>query len=146
MVAALLRAPQGGKAQGGRRYFSSREITAVVGGPVNLTIYRHILVIPPTAKVVTAKKTQNYLPPKHYRRKNTAVFWIYRFRQNKTPTLDTAKKYRQLSIPPKECRQLSIPPIRYRQHRIPPKRHRRHWIQPELYRRYWIPPKMYGQH
>ena len=28
--------------QGGRRYFSRREITALVGGPGNMAVYRHI--------------------------------------------------------------------------------------------------------
>ena len=86
---------------------------------------------------------QNVTAVLHYRRKNTAIFWFYRFRQTVPPTLDTVKKYRQLSIPPKEYRQLSIPPKRYRQHCIPPKRYRRHWISPKRYRRYWIPPKRY---
>ena len=32
--------------QGGCRYFSRREITALVGGPGNMAVYRHSLVIP----------------------------------------------------------------------------------------------------
>ena len=56
--------------QGGRRYFSRREITALVGGPGNMEVYRHILVIPPTAKVVTAEKRKTAyrkaFPPKKY--------------------------------------------------------------------------------
>ena len=53
--------------QGGRRYFSRREITALVGGPRNMAVYRHILLIPPTAKVLPPKN-ENRLPPRHYRR------------------------------------------------------------------------------
>ena len=53
--------------QSGRRYFSRREITALVGGPVNIAVYRHILVIPPTAKVLPPKNekppTAKTLPP-----------------------------------------------------------------------------------
>ena len=47
---------QSRKFQGGRWYFSRREITARVGGPGNMAVYRHILVMPPTAKVFTAEK------------------------------------------------------------------------------------------
>ena len=69
--------------------FSSREITALVGGPGNMAVYRHILVIPPTAKVVTAGKRQtsyhqNSTAVLHYHRKNAAIFWFYRFRQKNT--------------------------------------------------------------
>ena len=46
--------------QGGRRYFSRREITALIGGPGNMAVYRHLLVIPPTAKVLPPK---NEKPP-----------------------------------------------------------------------------------
>ena len=55
---------------------------------------------------VTAEKRktayrQNITAVLHYRRKNTAIFWFYRFRQKSTAnSIDTAKKYRQLSIPP----------------------------------------------
>ena len=74
------------KIQGGRRYFSRRETTTLVGGPGNMAVYRHILVIPPTAKIVTAEKRKtayrrNITAVLHYRRKNTAMFWFYRFRQ-----------------------------------------------------------------
>ena len=53
--------------QGGCRYFPRSEITALVGGPGNMAVYRHILVIPPTAKVLPSIN-ENRLPPKHYRR------------------------------------------------------------------------------
>ena len=33
-----------GKMQRGRQYFSRREITALVGGPGNMAVYRHTLV------------------------------------------------------------------------------------------------------
>ena len=83
------------KNQGGRRYFSRREITALVGGPGNMAIYRQ------TSKCfgntayrqsVTVEK-RNCLQPKHYRR----------------IALLTPKKYRHilvLPLPPKKYRQL----------------------------------------
>ena len=124
--------------QGGRRYFSRREINALVGGPGNMAVYRHILVIPPTAKVVTAKKRQtayhqNSTAVLHYRRNNTATFWFYRFRQKSTAN----SRFRRKEPPTLK---------RYRPHWIPPKRYRRHWVSPKRYRRYWIPPKRYSVH
>ena len=89
---------------------------------------------------------QNMTAVLHHRRKNTAIFCFYRFHQKIPPILDTAKKYRQLSIPPKEYRQFSIPPKRYRQHWMTPKRYRQHWMPPKRYHRYWIPPKRYRLH
>ena len=89
---------------------------------------------------------QNMTAVLHHRRKNTAIFCFYRFHQKIPPILDTAKKYRQLSIPPKEYRQLSIPPKEYRPLSIPPKRYRHHWIPPRRYRRRWIPPKRYRRY
>ena len=50
------------KKQCGRRYLYRREITALVGGPGNMAVYRHILVIPATAKVLPPKN-ENRLPP-----------------------------------------------------------------------------------
>ena len=113
--------------QGGRRYFSRREITALVGGPGNMAVYRHKLVIPPTAKVLSPKN-ENRLPPKHYRR---IALPLKKYRRILVLPLPP-EKYRQLSIPPKEYCQLSRPPERYRQHWIPPKRYRRHWISPKV--------------
>ena len=81
---------KGEKNQVGRRYFSRHEITALVSGPGNMAVYRHILVIPPTAKV---------LPPKN----------------EKSPT---AKNYRRITLPPKKYRHilvLTLPPKNYRQ-------------------------------
>ena len=127
--------------QGGRRYFSRREITALVGGPGNMAVYRHKLVIPPTAKVLSPKN-ENRLPPKHYRR---IALPLKKYRRILVLPLPP-EKYRQLSIPPKEYCQLSRPPERYRQHWIPPKRYRRHWMSPKRYRRYWIEPKRYRVH
>ena len=137
--------------QGGRRYFFRREITALVGGPGDMAVYRHILVIPPTAQALPPKNeklpTAKTLPPCCITaEKISPCFGFTASAKKVPPTLDTAKKYRQLSIPPKEYRQLSIPPKRYRQHWIPPKRYRRHWISPKRYRRYWIPPKRYRVH
>ena len=116
-----------------------------------MAVYHHILVIPPTVKVVTAEKRktacrQNNTAVLHYRRKILPCFGFTASAKTIPPTLDTAKKYRQLSTPPKEYRQLSIPPKRYRQHWISPKRYRRHWIPPQRYRRYWVPPKRYRLH
>ena len=45
--------------QGGRWYFPPREITALVGGPGNMVVNHHILVIPPTAKIVTAENRKS---------------------------------------------------------------------------------------
>ena len=58
--------------QGGRRYFSRREITALVGGLGNMAVYRHIFGITASANVVTAEKYYRHilvlpLPPKKYR-------------------------------------------------------------------------------
>ena len=75
--------------QGGRRYFSRREITALVGGPGNMAAYRHILVIPPTAKVVTAEKRK---PPTA---KTLSPYYI------------TDEKYRHILV-------LPLPTIKYR--------------------------------
>ena len=92
-----------------------------MGGPDNMAVYRHILVIPPTAKVVTAEKRkkayrQSIIAVFHYRRKIQPYLGFTASAKKIPPTLDNAEKYRQLSIPPKEYRQLSIPPKRYRQH------------------------------
>ena len=113
-----------------------------------MAVYRHLLEIPLTAKVLPPKNekpptAKNVTAVLHYRRKITAIFWFYRFRKKVPPTLDTAEKYRQLSIPPKEYRQLSIPPKRYRRRWIPPKRYHRYLIPPKRYRVHWIPPKKY---
>ena len=62
------RSSQSANLQGGRRYFSRREITALAGGPGNMAVYRHILVLPPTPKVVTAEKRKTA-----YRQNITAV-------------------------------------------------------------------------
>ena len=126
--------------QGGRRYFSRRQIIALVGGPGNMAVYRHILVIPPAAKVLPPKNektpTAKTLPPYGITAEKISPYFRFTASAKKVPpTLDTVKKY-QLSIPPKEYRQLSIPPKRYRQHRIPPKRYHRHWISPKRYHRY----------
>ena len=72
-----------------------------------MAVHRHILVIPPTAKVFSAEKRntadrQTITAVLHYRRKNNAIFWFYRFREKNTansryrqkvpPTLNTAKR------------------------------------------------------
>ena len=69
--------------QGGHRFFSRREITALVGGPNNM-VHRYTSVIPPIAKGLPPK---NEKPPtaKTYRRlalqpKNTAIFLFHRYR------------------------------------------------------------------
>ena len=101
--------------QGGRRYFSRREITALVDGPGNMAVYRNILVIPPTAKVLPLNNKKSPAAVLHYRRKNTAIFWFYRFRQKSTansryrqkvsPTLKTAKR-----VPPTLDTAQKVPP------------------------------------
>ena len=84
-----------------------------------MAVYRQGLVIPPTAKVLPPKTekplTAKSLPPK----KTRHTLFLLRPPKKIPPTIDTAKMYRQLSIPPTEERQLSIPPKRYRQHWIP---------------------------
>ena len=142
---------KGEKNQVGRRYFSRHEITALVSGPGNMAVYRHILVIPPTAKVLPPKNekspTATTLQPFCITAEKIPPYLGFTASAKKVPpTLGTTKKCRQLSIPPEEYRQLSIPPKRNRQHWIPPKRYRRHWISPKKYRRYWIPPKRYRRH
>ena len=80
-----------GYCQGGRRYFSRREITALVGGPCNMAVYRHILVVPPTAKV---------LPPKNEKPPIAKIL---------PPYCITSEKYRHivvLPLPPKKYREL----------------------------------------
>ena len=116
------RSSQSANLQGGRRYFSRREITALV--------YRHILVMPPTAKVVTAEKRktayrQNNTAVLHYRRKNTAIFWFYRFHkknnansrysQKVPPTLDTAQ-----NVPPTLDTAQKVPPTLDTAQKVPP--------------------------
>ena len=101
--------------QGGRRYFSRREITALVGGPGNMVVYRHILVIPPTAKVVTVEKRktayhQNITSVLHYRRKNTAIYFVLplppkKYRRKVPPALNTAKR-----VPPTLDTAQKVPP------------------------------------
>ena len=107
----------------------------MVGGPRNMAVYRHILVVPPTAKVLPPKNdkphTAKTLPPYCIIAEKIPPYFGFTASAKKVPTLDTAKKYRQLPIPPKEYRQLSIPPKRYRHHGIAPKRYRRHWISPK---------------
>ena len=115
------------KNQGGRRCFSRREITALVGGPGNMAVYRHILVIPPTAKVLPPK---NRLPPKQYRRialppKKSRHILVYRFRQKSTansrycqkvpPTLNTAKR-----VPPTLDTAQKVPPTLDTAQKVPP--------------------------
>ena len=48
--------------KGGRRYFPRREITALVGGPGNMAVNRHVLVLTSTTKVVTAAKRKTACP------------------------------------------------------------------------------------
>ena len=103
------------------------------------TAYRQIF----TAEKRKTAYRQNITAVLHYHRKIPPYLGFTASAKKVPPTLDTAKKYRQLSIPPKEYRQLSMPLKRYHQHWIPPKRYRRHWISPKRYRRYWIPPKRY---
>ena len=111
--------------QGGRRYFSRREITALVDGPGNMAVYRNILVIPPTAKVLPLNNKKSPAAVLHYRRKNTAIFWFYRFRQKSTansryrqkvsPTLKTAKR-----VPPTLDTAQKVPPTLDTAQKVPP--------------------------
>ena len=111
--------------QGGRRYFSRREITALVGGPGNMAAYRHILVIPPTAKVVTVEKRktayhQNITSVLHYRRKNTAIYFVLplppkKYRRKVPPALNTAKR-----VPPTLDTAQKVPPTLDTAQKVPP--------------------------
>ena len=88
--------------------FPAVKITALVGGPGNMAVYRRISVIPPTAKVLPPKNekppTAKTLPPKKYR--HLLVLPL------------PPKKYRQLYIPPKstnsQYRQKNTANSRYR--------------------------------
>ena len=106
--------------QGGRRYFSRREIAALVGGPGNMAVYRHILVIPPTAKVLPPKNekppTAKTSPPYCITaEKNTAIFWFYRFRQKSTAN----PRYRQ-KVPPTLNAAKRVPPTLDTAQKVPP--------------------------
>ena len=89
--------------------FFRREITALVGGPGNIAVYRHILVIPPNRY---RRKTKNRLTPKHYRRialptKKYRHISVCRFRQSryrrKMKNRLTPKNYRRMAISPRLC-------------------------------------------
>ena len=65
-----------------------------------------------SAKVVTAEKwktayRQKFAAVLHYRLKNTATFWFYRFRQSryrqKRENRQSPKSYRRVAIPPRLC-------------------------------------------
>ena len=76
--------------------------------------YRHILVIPPTAKVLPPKNekpptAKNIAAVLHYRRKNTAIFCFFRFRQKSTAN----SQYRQKSTANSQYRQKSTTNSRY---------------------------------
>ena len=88
------------KIQSGRRYFPRREITALVGSPGNMAVYRHIFVVPPTAKVSPSKNEtayrQNITAVLHCHRKIPPYFGFTasgkKYRQKVPPTLNTAKR------------------------------------------------------
>ena len=88
------------KIQSGRRYFPRREITALVGSPGNMAVYRHIFVVPPTAKVSPSKNEtayrQNITAVLHCHRKIPPYFGFTAsgktYRQKVPPTLNTAKR------------------------------------------------------
>ena len=129
------------KIHGGRRYFSRREISALVGGPGDMAVNRHILEIPPTATGLPLKNekppTAGTLPPYCITAGQIPPHYVFTASaKNVPPTLDTAKRVRPTLDTAK----------RYRQNGIPPKRYRRRWISPKRYRRYWIPPKRYRVH
>ena len=96
------------KLQGGHRYFPRREISALVSAPGNMAVYHHILVIPPTAKV---------LPPKNEKQPNAKIL---------PPYCITAEKYRHilvLPLPPKNTansRHQKVPPTLNTAKRVPP--------------------------
>ena len=67
-------------------------------GPGNSAVYRHIVQVPLTAEVVTAKNRNYHIPPEKYRRialpsKKYHNYCNYRFTAELLlPTLDTAQK------------------------------------------------------
>ena len=77
---------------GGRRYFSRREIIALVGGPGNVAVYRHILVISSTAKVVTAEIRKTAYRQNITAEKIPPYFGFTASAKKIPPTLDTAKR------------------------------------------------------
>ena len=111
------------------------------------------MVIPPTAEALPAKNkeppTAKTLPSYCITTEKKPYFGFTASVKKVPPTLDTAEKYRQLSMSPKEYRQLDaaqkvpptldtaekvpptldiaekVPAKRYRVHRIPPKKYRR---------------------
>ena len=115
------------KNQGGRRCFSRREITALAGGPGNVVVSRHILVIPPTAKVVTAEKRktayrQNITAVVHCRLKNTAIFGFTASAKKIPPTLDTAMPTLNTAnrVPPTLDTAQKVPPTLDTTQKVPP--------------------------
>ena len=136
------------KNQGGRRCFSPREITTLVGGPGNMAIYRHILVIPPTAEKVTVEKRkiayrQNITAVLYYRQRIQSYLGFTASAKKVPPTLNTAKR-----VPPTLDTAQKVLPTLEAAEKVPrtlisPKRYRRYWIPPKRYRVHWIPPKRY---
>ena len=144
--------------QGGRRDFSRREITALVGSPGNMAVYRHLLVIPPTAKVLTPKNekppTAKTLPLYSITAEKIPPYFGFTASAKKVPpTLDTAKKNRQKSTDNSRyrskgtantgCRPKGTTDTGYR-----PKgtadtgyRPKGKAYTPKRYRAHWIPPK-----
>ena len=126
-----------------------------------MAVYRYILEIPPTAKVVTAEKQktayrQNITAVLHYRRKNIDIFWFYRFRQKNTansryhqkvpPTLNTAKR-----VPPTLDTAQKVPATLDIAQKVPPilhtaQRDHLHWIPPKKYRLFfpWVASTFWG--
>ena len=90
-----------------------------------MAAYRHILVIPPTAKVVTVEKRktayhQNITSVLHYRRKNTAIYFVLplppkKYRRKVPPALNTAKR-----VPPTLDTAQKVPPTLDTAQKVPP--------------------------
>ena len=114
--------------QGGRRDFSRREITALVGSPGNMavspyfgnTAYRRSI----TCQKQRTAYRQNIAVVLHYHRKK-AIFWFYRFSKKSTansryrrkvlPTLNTAKR-----VPPTLDTAQKVPPTLDTAQKVPP--------------------------
>ena len=119
----------------GRRYFSRREINALVSGPDNMAVYCHILVIPPTGNKVLPPKNEKPPPAKTL-----------------PPYCITAEKYRHilvLPLPPKNTansRHQKVPPTLNTAKRVPPTLDTAQKVPPTLDTAQKVPPMLASYH
>ena len=85
---------------------------------------------------------KTYFGKHYYRRKNTTIFWLYRFRQSrdrrKMRNRLPPKNYRRIALPPQKYRHILV--YRFRQSHYRQKRENRQ--PPKKYRRIAIPPRL----